>query len=118
MRAHVLPLNMPKLLAIFIAVAVLFSPALTHAGAAMAAVPGHDMQMMQGGHCDTPPSHDGKVDKSAGMSCCIATSLAVAMRVPEPVEEIAERAAPPKSRLPALHRPHFGELATPPPRSI
>ena len=109
---------MRRLLAIVIAVAVLFSPALTHAGAAMAAVPGHDMQMMQGGHCDAPPSHDGKAGKSAGMGCCIATSLAVAMRVPEPLEEIAECAVSPSSNLAALHRPYLGELATPPPRSV
>ena len=118
MRAHVPPLSMRRLFAIIVAVVVLFTPGLTHAGAAMATVPRHEMQMMQGGHCESPPSHDGKVGKSGGMSCCIATSLAVAMHVPEPVEEFAEHAVPPSSRFPALHRPHLDELPTPPPRSV
>ena len=111
------PSSIRRLLAIITALALLFAPSFSHAGATMAAIPDHDMQMMQGGHCTALPSNNDRQGKNAAMSCCIATYLAVAPSFVEPSAQRPVRAAQPSFRLAALHRPHLGELPTPPPRA-
>jgi len=114
MRSYATVVSVRKLFAILIALSVLFAPAVT--GAAMAAAPHHDIQMMEGGHCQAPPSKSADHDKTGGKNCCIAmcTAVAVAPSAPdqgtEPRQQVAQF-APPKAYhgLPA-------EIATPPPR--
>ncbi|HEV8407892.1 MAG TPA: hypothetical protein VGQ34_08135 [Sphingomicrobium sp.] len=104
-----------RLGALMIALAVLFAPALTHAGAAFAAMPSHDMQIMEAGHCQAPPSQSGHHDKD-GKSCCISLTIGVAACPSAPVGAAIVLGSPPVFRLATLHRPYLGELATPPPR--
>ena len=114
MSAYARLMSIRKLFAILLALSVLLAPGLT--GAAMAAAPHHDMQMMEAGHCEAPPSQPGNHDKTSGKSCCIAMCMALAVtpttpnEVSRPRQEVAQF-APPKSYqgLPA-------EIATPPPR--
>ncbi|MEO8453908.1 MAG: hypothetical protein ABI454_02000 [Sphingomicrobium sp.] len=103
-----------KVFAVLLALAVLIAPGMT--SAAMAAAPHHDMQMMEAGHCQTPPASTGGHDKMGGKSCCIAMCMALAVAPSSPADtspprqQIAEFAAPRAYHgLPA-------EIATPPPR--
>ena len=114
-------MNIRTLFAMFVAVAVLFAPALTRAGEAFAAVPDHYAQMMQSGHCKTAPFHSGDDDKSsdhnkAGMTCCISMCMAVAVTPPTPAASVVMLAASPT--FPLTHQYHglITEIATPPPR--
>lgn len=106
--------------AILVAVAVLFTPALTRAGEAFAAVPDHHAQMMAKGFCKTSPSHSGDGSSSdhdkAGMNCCISMCMAVAVAPPAAAQsEILHEAA---ATFPLTHQYHgcISEIATPPPR--
>ena len=113
MNAHGHPMSIRKLLTALIALAVLFAPAVTSAAAANAAVPDHQMQMMDSGHCKSIPSSH---DKSDGHSCCISIFLGLAAARSVPLAEIKPLVSPPVSFIPTLHRPYLGEIATPPPR--
>jgi hypothetical protein len=112
MIAYVRPVSMTKLFTILLALATLFAPGV--AGAAMAASPHHDMQMMEAGHCQTPPSSgDHKMD---GKSCCIAMCMAVAVAPSTRAETspLREQVA----QFPTAQAYHGlpAEIATPPPR--
>ena len=113
MSAYVRLVSIRRLFAFVLAVSVLFAPGV--ASAALAAAPHHDMQMMQAGHCQTPPSHSGD-HKMGGKNCCIAMCMAVAVAPSTPAEnaplgeQVAQFASPQAYHgLPA-------EIATPPPR--
>ena len=110
-RGH--PMSIRKLLTALIALAVLFAPAVTSAAAVNAAVPDHQMQMMESGHCKSIPSGH---DKSDGHSCCISVFLGLAAARSAPFAEIKPLASPLVSFIPTLHRPYLAEIATPPPR--
>lgn len=114
MSAYAPAMSLRKLLSALIALAVLFAPAVTSAAAAHAAIPDHQMQMMEAGHCQSMPS--GHSDKTDGKSCCIAISLGLAVASSAPVAKIVPPASPPVYFVPVLHRPHLSEIATPPPR--
>ena len=112
--------NVRKFFGILLALAVLFAPALTGAGAAYAAVPEHQMQMMDAGHCTSAPfgNHDksGTHDRSMAKSCCIAMCMALA--VTPSVPAVSEM---PKRIVMVFPAPSFriglpAEIATPPPR--
>ena len=114
------PVNIRNLFGILLALAVLFAPALTSAGAAYAAVPEHQIQMMDAGHCTSAPSgnHEksGSHDKSMTKSCCIAMCMALAVAPSAPA--ISEL---PKRIVLVFLAPSFriglpAEIATPPPR--
>jgi hypothetical protein len=107
-------LNYRTLFGIFIALALLIAPTIS-GGEALAAVPNHDMQMMEAGHCQSPASH--KTGHQGDMSCCKAMCVGVAVAHVAPAEATWVRPTPASIPLPALHRPFLGELATPPPRS-
>jgi len=106
----------------FVAVAVLFAPALTRAGEAFAAVPDHHAQMMESGHCKAPPSHSADPDrqsdqdKAAGQSCCISMCMAVAAAPPEPAESAAMHGSAATFPLTRQYHGCVAEIATPPPR--
>ena len=114
MSAYTPAMSLGKLLSALIALAVLLAPAVTSAAAANAAIPDHRIQMMESGHCQSMPS--GHSDKSDGKSCCIAISLGLAVASSAPMAEIVPPASPLVYFVPVLHRPHLGEIATPPPR--
>jgi hypothetical protein len=78
------------------------------------AVPDHQIQMMETGHCKSIPS--GHDDKSDGKSCCISMLMGLAVAPSAPVAETAERPSPPVFVVRTLHHPYLGEIATPPPR--
>ena len=104
------------LYAFILMIAVLFASALTGTAAASAAtMPGHDMQMMEMGHCSSMPSkEDGKAPVK---SCCIAMcTAAVAVAPSAPAElPIVQQA---RATFPILisYTGFLGEIATPPPR--
>ncbi len=104
------------LYAFILMIAVLFASALTGTAAASAAtMPGHDMQMMEMGHCSSMPSkEDGKAPVK---SCCIAMcTAAVAVAPSAPAElPIVQQAL---ATFPILisYNGFLGEIATPPPR--
>lgn len=124
-------MSIPKLLALFVAIAILLVPGLTHAGAALAAVPDHQMQMMETGHCMSPPEsadagaatghHKPAGDhKSAGhdkAGCCISMCMAVA--VSPPAMAAADVPLHNDTATFILVNQYHGritEIATPPPR--
>ncbi len=115
MSAYSQLMSIRKLFAVFIAIAVLFAPALTNAGAAYAAVPDHHTQMMEKGHCD--PAKDMDQHEPASIACCGAMCMAVA------VTPSASPAAKPlvgSAPVAGLHDFQTGippEIATPPPRA-
>ena len=108
---------MQKLFAIFIALAVLFAPQFSRAGEAVAAVPDHHMQMMDGGHCQMPSSDSGDQDASPGKECCISMCMAVAITPPVPLSHEEVRSAPAVSTARTFLVGVPAETATPPPRS-
>jgi hypothetical protein len=108
-------MSIRKLFAILVAISVLFAPAFTSAGMALAAVPDHHAQMTEKGHCD-PVKGEGR-DKPADMSCCGAMCMAVAvtpaaMPLAKPVhgDILVASLRGFQAGIPA-------ELATPPPRA-
>ena len=126
MRAYAPAVSSQKLLTLFVAIAVLFAPAMTRAGEVMAAVPDHQMQMMDSGHCKSPPSTDnpytakhgksGGHDKAKDKSCCMAMCMAVALS-PSAVESgDAVHSALPTYALVSQYHGRITEIATPPPR--
>lgn len=107
-------MSIRKLFALLVALAVLFAPGVT--GAAMAAAPNHDMQMMGAGHCEAPPSDTNHHDKMGGKSCCISMCMAVAIAPAAPALDHEIVHAPVSFVIPTLHVAYLGEIATPPPR--
>ena len=107
---------MQKLLAIFVALAVLIAPAFTRAGEAFASVPDHHAQMLTTGHCQAAvPSPDQEEDGSA-KTCCVAMCMAVAVTPPDPLSERNLLHAPAVFIGRAFLMGLPAEIATPPPR--
>ena len=109
-------MNIQRLFAVLLAVAVLFAPAITRAGEARASVPEHSAQMMEAGHCQSPPSDTEEDDKAAEKSCCVAMCAGVAVTAPTAVGGSGPAPAPAISAIDSLHRNYLGEIATPPPK--
>ena len=114
MRSYGASVSIRKLFAIILALSVLFAPAV--AGAAMAASPQHDMQMMEAGHCEAPPSGTAHHDKMDGKSCCISMCMAVAVAPSTPAETMPLRQEVAEFALPKTYHGLHGEISTPPPR--
>lgn len=108
-------MSVQKLFAIFIALAVLIAPTLTRAGEAFAAVPDHQTQMMEKGHCDSPP--DAGHNKKAGMTCCFQMCMAVAAELAVPLVPEAMLGVTGTAALQIFRIGTPAELATPPPRT-
>jgi hypothetical protein len=115
MSAYSNLMSIRKLLAILVAVAVLFAPAFTSASMAAAVVPDHHAQMMEKGHCD--PAKGEQQDEPADMSCCGAMCMAVAV-APSGIS-IAKPliGSVPVASLQSFQTGSPAELATPPPRA-
>ena len=116
MRSYRLAVSIRTLLAVFVALAVLFAPALTRADEAFAAVPDHLAQMMEAGHCQMPPAGSPEHDRAPVKSCCISMFMAVAIAPAAPPEEKPVQSARPVRRAASLYVNSPIELATPPPR--
>ena len=114
MRSYAIIVSIRKLFAIIVALSVLFAPAVT--GAAMAAAAHHDIQMMEGGHCQAPPSKSADHDKMGGKSCCISMCTAVAVAPSAPAEATGLRQQLTQFVPPNAYHGLLAEIATPPPR--
>ena len=114
MRAYARPVSIWKLFAILVAVAMLIAPAMTRADAAFAAVTDHHAQMMDAGHCKSPPSSDH--GKGADKNCCIAMCTAMAVAPAAPVQEQEPKRMAATFAVPASYLGCLSEIATPPPR--
>ena len=108
--------SIQRLFAVLMAVAVLLGPVLTHAGAAAAAVPDHQMQMMESGHCEPLQSDPTDEQTTDAMTCCIALCSAVPAAPPAPLGETALEPVATVVAVDAGHLSYLGEIATPPPR--
>jgi hypothetical protein len=115
MRAFASSVTFRSLLGALLALALLFAPALASAAAAHIAVPDHQMQMMETGHCKSvPSSHD---DKSDGKSCCISMCMAVAIAPSVPADAPEARHDTVYFVVAQAWHGFLGEIATPPPRT-
>lgn len=120
MRSYAYLVNFQKLFVMLVAVALLFAPAFTRGGEAVAAAPDHHAQMMASGHCQSMPSAAGDTSSShhdeAGSSCCISMCMALALSPPAPAPAVlmhdSVTSFPPPNRYHGLP----AEIATPPPR--
>ena len=110
-------MSIRKLLGILIALAVLFAPSAAYAAMPMAPTAHGDMQMMEMGHCDAPPSKSADHDKNAGKSCCISMCMAVAVAPDAPAADVEVEHAATYFAVPASWHGFLGEIATPPPRT-
>jgi hypothetical protein len=112
MSANAPPVSIRRLFAIFVALGVLFAPSVTYASVAMA--PHHDMQMMEMGHCESPPATaDGKAPVK---SCCISMCVAVALAPSVPANAVELEHSASYFAVPVSWHGYLGEIATPPPR--
>ena len=116
MRSYLPAVSLRRFFAALMALAVLFAPLLTHAGAASAQVPDHHMQMVESGHCDPAPSSTPGEDAAGPMTCCIAMFTAVPATPPPLLSEVPLEPAPTLSAASTMHVSYLREIATPPPR--
>jgi len=116
MSAYGLAVSIRKLFAMMIALAVLLAPSVAYADMPMAMGPHHDMQMMQMGHCQMPPSKSDGHDKADGKSCCISMCMAVAIAPPVPTTSVEPAHVSTYFAVPTSWHGYLGEIATPPPR--
>lgn len=115
MRAYLSSMGTRPILAFVLSLAVLFASAFAgSAAASAAAMPGHDMQMMEMGHCSSPPSNH--LGKSMPKQCCMAMCMAVAVEpaTPAPLSHIDHQTT--YFAVPTSWHGFLGEIATPPPR--
>lgn len=115
-------MSIRSLLAMLVAVAVLFAPALTRGGEAFAAIPDHHVQMMESGHCNSAPSHSGGDEESPGSdeagtkTCCMSISLGVATAPAAAPDKVSLHGPAPSFALTNQYRGRIAEIATPPPK--
>lgn len=116
MRAYAPAVSIQKLLAIVLAVALLFAPAMSRAGEAFAAMPDHHAQMLASGHCKEAPSNSTDDYTSSDRDCCMSMCMAVAVAPGAPSEAAQVHGG--RTTFPATKRYHgcIAEIATPPPR--
>lgn len=116
MHAYRPLLSIRTLLGLVVALAVLFAPSLASAAERGMAMPNHQVQMLEMGHCQSPPSSHGNQDKNAGHSCCVSVSMGLPAMASAPIMEALRRQAPAILAAATLHLPELIEIATPPPR--
>jgi len=108
--------NMPKLFAILIAVAMLFAPFAMPIGSASAAMPSdHHAEMMGEDHCEGQPA-TGKDGRSAEKPCCAAVCGAVAVAMGSPLQPAIFARAVERPALDPFRPGFLAKLPTPPPR--
>jgi hypothetical protein len=114
MRPYGPPVSVPKLFAMLIALAVLIAPSATYAAMPAAMAAHHGMQMMEMGHCESPPgdSHG----KAPVKSCCMSMCMAVAITPDAPVSSVEPKHISTYFAVPTSWHGYLSEIATPPPR--
>ena len=115
MGAYARPVSIAKLFALLVAVALLFAPAFSRAGEAFAAVHNQHVQVLEAGHCQTPPDSSDQ-DQAPTKSSCISMCMGIALAPTTPISQTELAPASAISVVPALHLSYLGEIATPPPR--
>lgn len=114
MSAYPFPMSLQKLFAIIIALSVVFAPSVAYADMPMAMASQHQMQMMEMGHCEAPPSKsDGKAPMK---NCCISMCMAVAITPETPADFVEPQRISSYFAVPTSWHGHLAEIATPPPR--
>lgn len=105
-----------RLLAILVALSVLFAPAFTRAAEAQAAVPDHHAQMTDTGHCKGSATGSEGEDDTDAQTCCISMCSAAAVEPGAPASEAAIHNPPAVFNLRNFLIGLPAEIATPPPR--
>lgn len=122
MSAYPPSMSLRPLFALLVAIAMLLAPALSRAGAALAAVPDHHGQMMQSDHCKSAPSYVQDGDGITGQgkadprSCCISMCMAVAVSPLVPRHAVTPHGEATAFPLANQYHGCIAEIATPPPR--
>jgi len=96
---------------------MLFAPAVASASAQGMTMAEHEMQMIEMGHCQSPPAGRADHDKKAGHGCCIAMCMAIAVTASAPAQNAPLRRQIAGFRPPKAYHGVPAEIATPPPRS-
>lgn len=109
-------MSIRKLFGLMVALTVLFAPSVASAAERGMTMADHQVQMMEMGHCESPPSSRGHQDRSAGHSCCISMCMGVAAAPAALAMEVLPQPSPANFKLSVLHLPQLVEIATPPPR--
>lgn len=115
MRSYGLIVSIRKVLAVLVALSVLFAPSAAAAAEHAMSMAGHDTAMTKMHHCKTAPKSHSQ-HKMSGDSCCISMSAAAAVAPTEafgslePAKQVVQFA-----RAPIYHG-LLTEIATPPPR--
>lgn len=116
MRAYANPMSIRQLFGALIALTLVFTPgaALAMERSTPAAMPSHEMQMMDMGDCQSMPSGDhDKMPKER----CVAACIALAVAPQEPDDFVPAAPVVSYFGVPRIWRGHLGEIATPPPRA-
>jgi hypothetical protein len=116
MKAYADVVSIRKIFAILVALAVLATPSVTYAAMPVAAPHHHDMQIMEMGHCQTPPSNSGDHGQ-ADKNCCISMCMALAVAPAAPGDAAEWKHAITYFTVPQSWHGYIGEIATPPPRT-
>src|SRR5579872_1972709 len=116
MHRHSRLLSLRTLIGVALALAVLLAPATTRAAVAFGGLADHQMQMMEAGHCQLPPSGSADHDKNAGKSCCISISVGLAAALGTRLTESPAPSTPAAGAPRAFVFGHPSELPTPPPK--
>jgi hypothetical protein len=98
-----------------LALSVLVAPSAA-AAEHMATMHGHDVQMMEMGHCDGMPSKSADHNKGDGKSCCISMCMAVAIAPSTRGTASEPRHGAAYFIVSQSWHGFLGEIATPPPR--
>lgn len=109
------PTGVRSLIAFVLMLTVLFASSLSGTAAGSAATIDHDMQMMEMGHCSSPPAKQS--GKAPVRPCCIATCMAVTATPSVPAEFVEPEHSASYFFAPASGQGYLGEIATPPPRN-
>jgi hypothetical protein len=116
MRPYASSVSVQRLFAILVALSMLLSPAAARADELALAAFHPEMQLMEMGHCQMPPSGSSDHEKSTGKSCCISMCMAVAIQPSAPGTERFAQVAPASFGISSFHALSPGEIATPPPK--
>ena len=117
-QAHMRPwMSMRNVFTMLVALAVLFAPAFTRAGAAIAAAADHHSQRMEAGHCKMAPDEGSDDPSAAAESCCVSMCMALGLAPGIAASHDAVHAAAPTAVARAFRLSLPPEIATPPPRT-
>lgn len=109
-------MSMRRLFAILVAMWVLFAPSVAAAAERGMTMADHETQMMEMGHCESPPSGPADHDKNKDHGCCIAMCIALAVTPLAPLQSSPLRQQVAGFVATKTYHGLPAEIATPPPR--